>query len=214
MKICFVLPTRNEEKTIENIILSIKSEVQSLGHDLQKIIVTDDSSDSTRAIVKKNGGEVIIGGGKGLGHAMFRGLKRACIYSPDVIVSMDSDGQSDIKELSKFLLPIIEKKADMVLGSRFLEKDLVKYKYQFINRLGIKVLVTIINKLSKLSLTDSHGGLRAVLPEVIEHLEMIGTHTYVQETIIDACEKGFKVIEIPSEWKERSHGSSRVVFSI
>jgi hypothetical protein len=50
--------------------------------------------------------------------------------------------------------------------------------------------------------------------EVIRELEMLGTHTYVQETIIDAVEKGFRVKEIPSVWKKREFGSSRVVSSI
>ena len=51
-------------------------------------------------------------------------------------------------------------------------------------------------------------------PEVAKNLELIGTHTYVQEAIIDAHEKGFRILEIPSAWNKRRHGKSRVVFSI
>ena len=51
-------------------------------------------------------------------------------------------------------------------------------------------------------------------PEVIENLDIIGNHTYVQETIIDSYENGFKIIEIPSAWKVRKVGQSRVVLSI
>ncbi len=51
-------------------------------------------------------------------------------------------------------------------------------------------------------------------PAVVAELEMVGTHTYVQETIIDAFEKGFRIIEIPSVWKKRENGKSRVLRSI
>ena len=51
-------------------------------------------------------------------------------------------------------------------------------------------------------------------PEVAAELEMLGTHTYVQETIIDAAEKGFRIVEIPTVWRKRAHGRSRVVSSI
>jgi hypothetical protein len=51
-------------------------------------------------------------------------------------------------------------------------------------------------------------------PAVVQELQMIGTHTYVQETIIDAAEKGFRIVELPSAWRPRAHGKSRVVGSI
>jgi hypothetical protein len=63
-------------------------------------------------------------------------------------------------------------------------------------------------------LTDSHGGIRAMRPEVAAELDMFGTHTYVQESIIDAAEKGFRIKEIPSVWRKREVGTSRVVKSI
>ena len=65
-----------------------------------------------------------------------------------------------------------------------------------------------------LPLTDSHGGIRAMVPEVARELQIIGSHTYVQETIIDAFEKGFRIIELPSVWRKRQFGQSRVVGNI
>ena len=50
--------------------------------------------------------------------------------------------------------------------------------------------------------------------QVVTELSLTGTHTYVQETILDALQKGFRVVEIPSEWMPRNYGSSRVVSSI
>jgi glycosyltransferase involved in cell wall biosynthesis len=213
-KITFVFPTKNEEKTIEKVIVDFNKVVKDLGHDVLANIIVDDSKDKTREIARKMGAEVLIGGGQGLGLAMYKGLKKSIESNPDLIIAADTDGQADVAELEMFIKTSIEENVDLVLGSRFLDQKLIKYNYKFINRFGIRVLVFIINRLTKLNITDSHGGIRVYKPEVIDNLEIIGTHTYVQETIIDAVEKGFKVKEIPSKWLERENGSSRIVSSI
>src|SRR5262249_19327485 len=82
------------------------------------------------------------------------------------------------------------------------------------NRLGTRLLTYFLNAKTGLGLTDSHGGIRAMRSGVVRELQMIGTHTYVQETIIDAAEKGFRIVELPSAWRVRKHGTSRVVGSI
>ncbi len=213
-KITFVLPTRDEEKTIQKVMEELQSECRDLNLAIQQIIVADDSHDHTRDIAKELGATVVIGGGQGLGQAMYRGLKAALRFESDLIVSLDTDGQVDIKELKKFVDPVLNDSADLVLGSRFKEKGKVGYDYPFINRSGIRILVFILRKLTGLPLTDSHGGFRAMKPTVVKELELIGTHTYVQECIIDAVEKGFRVKEISSAWHKRNHGKSRIVRSI
>lgn len=212
-KISFVIPTKNEQETLPSIIeglrnWGIKNQYETY------IAITDDSHDNTRQIARSNNVDVVIGKGRGLGFAMLRGLKHAVLCDPDVIVSMDGDGQVDLEEIDRFIKPILNNEADLVLGSRFLNNDLIHYKYKFINRNGVRILVWIIRKLTKLPITDSHGGIRAMRKEVVENLELIGTHTYVQETIIDAYENGFRVKEIPSKWLPRISGESRVVGSI
>lgn len=214
-KVTCVLPTKNEEITIGEVISSIKCKFSQLeGYELIDIIVVDDSSDGTRKVAMENGAEVIIGGGQGLGSAIFRGLKKASRKETELIISMDTDGQVDTDEISEFLRVQRVDDVDLVLGSRFLNNQSVFYSYPFINRIGVRILVWILNRITKLGLSDSHGGMRVMRREVAEELELIGTHTYVQETIIDACEKGFRVKEIPSVWKKREHGSSRIVGNI
>jgi len=213
-RICAVIPTKNEAASIGKVIDDLRHEVQRLGHELVGIMITDDSTDQTRRIAREKGATIVIGEGKGLGYAMWKGLKSSLKYNPEIIISMDADGQSELKELERFLKPVIDDEADLVLGSRFKKKGLIGYQYRFKNRLGIIILVKILRYLTKLPLTDSHGGLRAMVPDVVKELEMIGTHTYVQETIIDARDKGFRIKEIESTWNPRQAGSSRVVSSI
>ena len=178
------------------------------------IIVVDDSTDETRELAAEAGATVLIGGGRGLGSAMYDGLKAASALDCDFIVSIDGDGQADMSELPRFLEPLEERKADLVLASRFQQQGLVKYHYRFINNFGTQVLTAMLRRFTGLPLTDSHGGIRAMRRDVAAELEMLGSHTYVQETIIDAAEKGFRIVELPSVWKPRLHGKSRVVSSI
>ena len=213
-KICVVLPTRNEEATLESVVTGIRETFARKGLKSPVILIADDSHDETRSLARRLGVHVVIGGGKGLGYAMYRGLKAALSFNPHLIVSMDADGQSDPEEIRKFVDPIGFGEADMVLGSRFLERGSIRYPYRWINRFGIFILSRILRRLTHLPLTDSHGGLRAMRPEVVRELDIIGTHTYVQESIIDANEKGFRIQEVPSVWLKRTSGSSKVVGSI
>ncbi len=210
-----VIPAKNEQDSIVEVIGEVRAAFKGQRYDHVEIIITDDSNDATRARAREAGAHVINGGGEGLGTAMYRGLKGALSYSPDVILSIDGDGQTDAKkEIPLFLKPIESGDADLVLGSRFKEAGLVHYKYRTIKRFGTRILTWILRRLTGLQLTDSHGGIRAMVPDVVRELQMIGTHTYVQETIIDATEKGFRVVELPSAWRVREHGDSRVVRSI
>ena len=214
LRICLVLPTRNEAATIERIVEQIRAAFRA--HDLKPpiLLITDDSHDATREIARGLGVHVVIGGGKGLGVAMERGLKASLILRPDVIMSADADGQSDMNEIMRFLNPIATGETDLVIGSRFLEPELIQYRYKMVNRFGILVLSRMLRWITKLPFTDSHGGLRAMRPEVVRFLEIIGTHTYVQETIIDAYEKGYRIKEVPSKWYPRIQGKSQVVGSL
>lgn len=214
IKISFVIPTKNEQQTIAFIINSIREISEKENYQIVDIIISDDSRDNTRKIAHDLGARVLIAGAKGLGHAMLKGLKTAVQKDIDVVISLDSDGQVDLNEIPSFVSEAIHKNFDMVLASRFLKKGLVDYKYPLINRFGTIVLSKILRKFTDLPLTDSHGGIRAIKPEVIRELELVGSHTYVQETIIDAVEKGFRLTELPSRWKKRNHGKSRVVKSI
>ena len=211
--VTFVLPTKNEAQSLDKILKGIRSESEHLGITIEKILITDDSSDKTREIARQQNVDIVLGGGRGLGEAMFRGLKQAAKTQADYIVSIDADGQANLKELGPLLAPLQDGTTDLVLSSRNLKKKSIKYKYPFINALGIFILVRLLRKGTGLNLTDSHGGLRAMRRQVAKDLEIIGVHTYVQETIFDAHQKGYRIIEIPGEWTPRN-GKSRVLNSI
>lgn len=213
-RIALVLPSKDEEATLAEVVAEIRAGFAAAGLAEPILIAADDSRDGTRRLARGLGVRVVNGEGKGLGYAMRKGLKAALSFAPDIVMSMDSDGQSDPREVLRFLEPLARGEADMVIGSRFLEPGLIRYRYPRINRFGIVVLTSMLRRVTGLPLTDSHGGLRAMRPEVVRNQEIIGTHTYVQETIIDALRKGYRIREVPSVWRPRRSGRSRVVGSI
>jgi glycosyltransferase involved in cell wall biosynthesis len=213
-KICVVIPTKNEQENIIEIVNSINVFFKKTPEKIITTIIVDDSTDDTKIHIKKTTAILIRGDGDGLGSAMMKGLRHSLQFNPEIILTIDGDGQADINEIDDFLSPIENDQADLVLGSRFKNKDLIKYNYPLLNRFGTILLSAMLRSFTGLPLTDSHGGLRAMTPEVVRNLNIFGTHTYVQETIIDAAEKGFRILEIPSVWKKRNYGSSRVVSSI
>lgn len=213
-KVCVVIPAKNEGPGIKEVIAGVRAAFDPERYAPPRVLVVDDSSDDTRKFIREAEAELIIGGGRGLGAAMYLGLKRAAAHQPDYIVAIDGDGQADPTEIARFLEPLERDEADLVLGSRFKSDGLIHYKYRWRNRFGVIVLSRILRGFTGLKITDSHGGIRAMRAAVASELEMLGTHTYVQETIIDAAEKGFRIVELPSVWRERAYGKSRVVSSI
>src|SRR5690606_27589025 len=114
------IPTKNEEDSILSVIAEVRNAFADLKYDRVEILIADDSNDRTRQRARDAGAHIIIGGGEGLGTAMYRGLKEALSFSPDVIVSIDGDGQTDAQtEIKRFLAPVERGEADMVVGSRF-----------------------------------------------------------------------------------------------
>ncbi len=213
-KIFVVIPARNEEDSIVSVIRKIESVNRKHKFGRMKILVVNDSLDNTGKAAKRAGAIVVRGEGKGLGAAMYRGLHESVRLGADIIISIDADGQFLPEEMAKVVNPILEDKADLVLGSRFLENNLVRFGMSASHKFGNSILSAMVRLITGLKITDAQTGYRAMKREVAEKLEMLGTHTYVQETIIDAAEKNFRIMEVPVKFVKREHGGSKVVSSI
>lgn len=210
--ITYVIPAKNEEKTIKEVIKKINEISNKLFNKNPNIIVVSDSVDKTDEICQEFKNCILIeSNNRGLGYAMYLGLKKASKTNCDYICSIDSDGQVDLNEIELFYKKIVGSNLDLVTGSRFLENELINYKYKNSNKIGTVILKSIINLITKYKVTDSHGGIRIMKKKVASKLKMIGDYTYVQETLIDASENNFNHLEIPSKWNLRKHGESKVV---
>lgn len=205
--------TKDEESSIFSLIREIRAIFRSVGLCEPRIFLSDDSRDRTAEIAASLGATVIPAGGRGLGWAYTVGLRHLALEKADGILTLDGDGQVALEEIPRFMAPVSDNRADLVVGSRFLGGNQIDYIYPSVNRRGVHCLSRYITWMTRQKFTDSHGGLRALRPDLAAKLEIFGKHTYVQESIIDAVEKGFRVQEVPSAWRKRKQGTSRVVRS-
>ena len=214
MKITVGIPAFNEEKNIASIISRLKDFTDS-------IIVCDDGSSDMTAKIAEDMGAILVKHPKNLGYgAAIRTIfLKAKDLESDVLVTLDGDGQHQIMDVEKILKPIEKNQADIVIGSRFLDKksDVPKYR-----EFGINVITKVTNVTIKNKLTDAQSGLRAyskkVLSEIAPSDSGMGIST---EILIKSSSKGFKIVEIPitisyvgetSTQNPVSHGTS-VLFS-
>lgn len=210
MELIGVIPAKDEVETIQDTIEEVREHAAPLVDSLG-IIVVSSSHDGTDAAAREMGATVVRDGGTGLGEAMYRGLKAAAERDPDLIFSIDADLQFQPDELDRLVGAADE--ADLVLGSRFLD-DGLEYDMSLSHRFGNHLLTKIVNHATGLELTDAQTGYRVMTPEVVRELRMMGRHTYVQETILDARRNGFSITEVPVRSEPREAGGSRVVSSI
>jgi len=208
------IPAYNEEKSIAGIITKLKKKYQT-------IIVCDDGSSDLTGDISNELGAIVITHQKNLGYggAIRSIFLKARELKMDALVTFDADGQHRIEDIDKVLKPIIENKADISIGSRFLKKDSKVPKYR---KVGIKTITGITNISTGLKISDSQSGFRAYNKKVLQKINPsdfgMGIST---EILIKSKKMDFKIIEIPivvlyegdtSTQNPISHGTS-VIFS-
>ena len=210
MKLIVTIPAYNEEKTIAEVIESVPKKIS--GIDKIEILVVDDGSlDSTAKIAESKGALVIRHmQNQGLAKTFDDALNKAVEMGADIIVNTDADNQYDQKEISKLVEPILNNKADMVLGSRFRGK--IEYM-PLQKKLGNRFATHIVNFVSNAKVSDAQTGFRAFSRDAALQLNVQSNYTYTQETIIQAMFKGLKIAEVPVEFRKRE-GKSRLISNI
>ena len=204
MKIIISIPSFNEEKTIGIVIEGIKKEMEKGSFDYKILVIDDGSRDKTKEIAK-NSGAIVFSHPTNLGLAeTFKTeMKKAIELKPDIIVHIDADNQYSASEIPKLIEPIINKKADIVLGSRF--KGKIEYM-PLIKRFGNIAFSKVISNITKTKISDGQTGFRAFTKDVAS-IEIKSDHTYTQEQIIKAIKNKFRLIEVPIYFAKRKDKS-------
>jgi len=211
MRLVVMIPAYNEEKTIGNVIEEIPRKIQGIDS-IQVLVINDGSTDKTIEIAREAGADEILShkANLGLGVAFRDGIERALKMGADIVVNIDADGQYNGKEIPKLIVPIVENRADIVLGWR----DTSNLEFvPFSKKMGNKIATWVTRRVSGLSIRDSQTGFRAFSQEAALRMNLSGRYTYVQETLIQAKDKGLRVEEVPVEFKERK-GNSRLIYSL
>jgi len=151
-KITVILPAYNEEVSIGSMVISAKK------HTYNIIVIDDGSTDNTAEIARLAGANVIKhSSNQGKGAALKTGFK--AVRDTDIIVTMDSDGQHNAENIKKLVSPIENGAADLVNGSRYLNRK--KSDTPAYRRVGQIILDKATNFGSGLNITDSQSGFRA-----------------------------------------------------
>lgn len=193
-----IIPAYNESNNIIKIIENTKKFVNEI------IVIDDGSTDdtyekdlSTSAKVYRNNHN------RGKGAALRRGLVESFRFNPDIIVTMDADGQHSPEDIPNLLKPIKEKQADIVIGSRYHEKSINEIPLR--RGMGLSV-INILNKaLIKSKIKDSQSGFRAYNKVIFSLIPDYDSNGYGAETeqLAHAESYGVNIVEIPVSIKYR-----------
>lgn len=185
------IPAYNEEKTIAKVILLAQKSADV-------VVVCDDGSNDLTADIAQKLGAVVVRHEKNMGYgAAIRTLfDRAKMLNADLLLTIDADGQHDPREASKLLQPILESKADVVIGSRFLQPT---DGMPFYRRFGVQILTKMTNgSKDQGAITDGQCGFRAYNRKALESLVLDETGMGVSaETLMKARALGLVVTEVP-----------------
>lgn len=192
VNITAVIPAYNEEKTIAKVVEGSRKHVTEV------IVVDDGSVDSTAELAKKAGAHVIrIPHNSGKGRALSIGLTTAAMNGGEVVVCLDADGQHDPNDIPRIVQPILDAKADMVIGSRFLQTE-SKELIPAYRRLGQSVLTYATNLGNVVKITDSQSGYRAFKKDILKSFDYAESGMGIEsEMARSAARMGLRIEEVP-----------------
>ncbi len=202
MKITVGLPAYNEEKNIAKIIVQLKKVAD-------QIIVCDDGSTDLTSRIAESLGTIVIKHPKNLGYgsAIRSIFLKAREINSEILVTIDSDGQHKIEDVEKVVKPVIDGRADISIGSRFLDKDDNAPKYR---KLGINIITKVTNSSLSEKITDSQSGFRAYNNKVLQALSPSDSGMGIStEILIKSSNLGFKIAEVPTEIQYEGDTSSQ-----
>jgi len=195
MKLIIQVPCYNEEEALPVTLSSLPRQV--VGFDVVEWLVIDDgSTDSTVEVAKKYGVDHVVSHtrNQGLAKAFATGLETSLRLGADVIVNTDADNQYDARDIPTITAPILEKRAEMVIGSRPISN--IK-TFSWAKRLLQRIGSWVVRVASDTEVDDAPSGFRAMSREVAHKIVVFSDYTYTLETIIQAGQKNLAILSVP-----------------
>jgi len=210
-KLIIQIPCYNEEKTLPVALKALPRTIDSVDK-VEWLIIDDGSTDKTIDAAKANGVDHIVRFSKnrGLAKGFMAGLNACIELGADIIVNTDADNQYNADDIPALIKPILEGKADIVIGTRAFD-DIVHFSSlkKMLQRLGSRV----VRMMSNTRIEDATSGFRAISREAAMRLNVFNEYTYTLETIIQAGQKNMAITSVPIRTNEYLR-PSRLIKSI
>jgi len=207
MKIMVLIPAYNEEKNIRGVIEETRSNLP----EARIVVINDCSTDGTRKILEEIEDIKVLNHpfNLGIGGAILTGFHYFLENDFDVLLRIDGDGQHPPPQGKELIKPIIEEKAEAVIGSRFLQKK--GYLSSPTRRGGIKLLTLLSSLILKQKITDNTSGFKAYTQKAVRLIIQDYPLDYPEPIeVYLLAKRGIRIVEIPVIMKERQLGVSSI----
>jgi len=199
------IPAYNEAESLAAVLAEMPAEAG--GERVHVLVVDDGSRDRTADVARAAGVHVVsLSVNSGQGAALQAGYLVGERVGADVVVTMDADGQHDPAQLPALVAPILEDRADFVVGSR----RLGEYEADSAARdAGITVYTRLLNALGGTDISDIANGFRAIRASRLPALAFTEEQFHNPELLLGAARAGFRMAEVPVTIRRRAAGSSK-----
>lgn len=206
IKSIVIIPAYNEEKSIVKTVQDICEHAPEFDY----VIINDCSTDQTLSVCRKHHLHVLnLPVNLGIGGAVQTGFLYAYKNGYDYAVQFDGDGQHDAQYLQKMRDYMIEQNADMLIGSRFLEKE--GFQSTGMRRFGIRYFSALIKLLTGQKITDPTSGMRMINRDILAMYSESYPKDYPEpESVVTIINSGKKVMEYPVIMRKRMEGTSSI----
>lgn len=195
MKLIIQIPCLNEEHTLPHTLADLPEKIAGIDI-IETLVIDDGSSDKTVEVAKSLGVNHVLKftNNKGLAKAFISGIDQSLKLGADIIVNTDADNQYFGGDITKLIQPILDKRADIVIGNRQVEtiRHFSPLKI-FLQKFGSWV----VRQLSGTTIPDATSGFRAYSREAALQLNVVSDFTYTVETIISAGKKNLAIEHVP-----------------
>ena len=195
MKLIIQIPCFNEAETLEVALNDLPKQIEGID-EIEYLIINDGSMDNTVEVAKQWGVHYVINfkQNKGLAKGFMAGLDMCLRNGADIIVNTDADNQYCGEDIEKLVRPILEGKADIVIGERPIDQtehfSPLKKKLQHFGS-------WVVRKASNTEIPDAPSGFRAYSREVALKMNVVNNYTYTLETIVQAGQNKFAITSVP-----------------
>lgn len=195
MKLIIQIPCYNEADTLA-ITLAALPRTMAGFDSVEWLVIDDGSQDNTVDVAMAHGVDHVVrhAGNKGLAHAFMTGIDACLLLGADVIINTDADNQYNADDIPKLLAPILEKRAELVVGARPIAT--IEH-FSPIKKLLQKIGSWVVRIASKTDIPDAPSGFRAMTRTAAQRLMVFNNYTYTLETIIQAGQKNISITSVP-----------------